>query len=335
MVSPFLGAGHAWVRRIKGIKTLSRKLLLWSYNYNCLIVGGNPLADPDQDPLSVTKVKMLRCPGPKFSHDFEQESYGKWMVFKDFRELNSTWCSIREKLRSGHLGAMGATCSTLKYNPLSSGAGPTTTGTIFVFTDSKKKMHIGMKLIKLPVVQQTIKFKTQEATQTMKNKHCRVPTNQPVASNTLFWNDGHPSEERNPRCSHMKRPQYNSSQDEWKINVVSGARQYKSETTHGKWVISSNFNISSKIHISRLWHTWKPKIEKGHIPAIKMVCPGPKDVAKIHVYTSEELMNEVGYEIIHSVQEDITYFIEVGGRSRRNDHVTLHWNAGKPDYDKA
>ena len=57
-------------------------------------------------------------------------------------------------------------------------------------------------------------------------------------------------------------------------------------------------------------------------------------MAKIHVYTSEELMDEVGKSIIPYIEKDITYYIEVGGKSRRNDNKTLYWNAGKPDYKK-
>ncbi len=293
----------------------------------------NPDANPDQDPLNVTEVNELICPGHSYSTDFLKVSYGQWMVFKDFSELSDTWRDLREVVRSGSLGATGAKCSTLRYNPLRGGAGPTTIMKIAIYTKEDDVMDVGMNLIRLPCVQQITKYKTLSATLAGQYKYTNTPGTQSVTSYTLYWNEGNPSSERAPRCFQKKTSfNYDSSRDLWKINVVDGASQYASEKVNGHWNVTSNFDITSPLNISKLWHTWKPKIEGGDIPAVKMECPGPKNVAKIHVFTSEEHMDAVGKSLISLLQSDFTYY---NISRRRNSNKTLYWNAGKPDYKKA
>ena len=301
----------------------------------------NPHTDPDRDPLEVTEVEELICPGCSPSANFSKESYGKWIVFKDFSELSDTWRALRQSVRSGYLSkAIGAKCSTLRYNPLRAGAGPTTIGKISIFTSESDAMDVGMQLIKLPSVQQVIKYKTQSATHAMKYRYTG-PSNQPVSIGTLYWNEGKPSSERARRCFQKRPRDYDPLKDQWKINVVTGASQYASAKVHGKWTVPSNFDKGSNYNISKLWHAMKPKVEGGDIPAVKMVCPGPRRVSKVHVFTSEENMDVVGRSILSWLKDNgytddsITYYIEIGGRSRRNDHKTLYWNVGKPDYVKA
>ena len=244
------------------------------------------------------------------------------MVFKDFSELSDVWCDLLEVVRSGLLGATGARCSTLRYNPQHYGAGPITVGKISIYTKEDDVMDVGMKLIWLPCVQQMIKYKTQSATLAGQSLHL-VPVNQSVSSDTLYWNGGKPSRERDHRCFHKYTSKYDSSKDQWKINVVDGASQYASEKVNGYWNVSSNFDETSALNISKLWHIWKPQIESGDIPAVKMECPGPKKEPNIHVFTSEEHMDAVGKSLISLLQSDITH-------SKSNK--TLYWNAGKPDY---
>ncbi len=120
-------------------------------------------------------------------------------------------------------------------------------------------MDVGMKLIRLPCVQQMTKYKTQYATLDLKFRHL-VPSNQPVASDTLYWNEGKPSPERDPRRFQNKNSsKYDSSRDLWKINVVDGASQYASEKVNGYWNVSSNFDETSEFNITILRHTRKPK----------------------------------------------------------------------------
>ncbi len=53
-------------------------------------------------------------------------------------DLKDTWQVIKEEMKLGNLGVIGAKCSTLKYNPLHHGAGPKTIGRISVFTQEEK-----------------------------------------------------------------------------------------------------------------------------------------------------------------------------------------------------
>lgn len=91
-------------------------------------------------------------------------AHGKWLIFRNLEDINDTWCVVREGVISGHLGAVAAKCSTLRYDPLCHGAGPKTTGRISVFTNEDDYIEVGMKLIHLNVVQHDIKYKTVAAT---------------------------------------------------------------------------------------------------------------------------------------------------------------------------
>ena len=274
----------------------------------------------------------MSCPGHSYSTDFYKQSYGQWIVLKPFYILTRTWNALKEVVRSGFLGATGARCSTLRYNPLRRGAGPTTVGRIAIFTKEDDIMDVGMKLIKLSCVKQVIKYRIRSATLAMQYSYT-TPGNQSIANDTLYWNQRKPSSERGPKCIQKKISfSYDSSKDRWKINVVDNFTFWDDiMQIHGKWIISSNFDKTSELNISKLWYTWKPQIEGGDIPAVKMECPGPKKVAKIHVFTSEKHMDEVGKSLIALVKSDITYYTG----TRRNNHKTLYWNAGEPDYKKA
>ena len=49
------------------------------------------------------------------------------MIFRNFEDLDKTWHIIRDEVASGHLGATGANCNTIMYDPVRVGAGPKTT----------------------------------------------------------------------------------------------------------------------------------------------------------------------------------------------------------------
>ncbi len=288
----------------------------------------DPRTDPDQDPLTVTDVYDLICPRqfPDPTGDFRDISHGKWMIFKQFKDLNKTWQVIREEVRSGRLGATGAKCSTLKYDPCESGTGPTTMGRISVFTRKDDLMDIGMKLIKLPVVQHDIKYKAQGY-----KEYVHTKKDGRVASVTLYWNIGRPSTHLNkgvPR-SNIKR-KYDRDGDIWKINIVSGASHYNAAEVHGKWVIVSTYKKELETNISKLWYTLKPLIEKGEIPAICMECPHSDrwrdDPPKIYVFTSKDMMSSVGEKLFALPKEDIMYIANKEGKS------TFHWNSGEPSF---
>ena len=257
------------------------------------------------------------------------------MLFRNFEDLNATWCIVRGEVISGRLGANGALCNTLMYNPLFCGAGPKTTGRITVFTNEDDVMEVGMKLIKLSVVQHDIQYKTQEDTRAGKFAH--TAPGEKIAKLTLYWNSGNPSAEltgcKCPAKVRDDKHSYDPSTDRWKINVVNGAPHYSSDCIHGKWVITTNYDPSSKVNIKELWHNFKPNIEEGEIPAIMMECPAPKkQQPEIHIFTSKGNMTKVGESLIYLLKRDITYM--VGGGSFRNDLKTLYWNDGNPGYER-
>lgn len=291
-------------------------------------------SDPDQDPLSVTQTDVIRCPAPSYSViTFETEAYGKWLFFRNFEDISDTWHAIREAIRSNYLGATGAMCNTLMYNPLNSGAGPSTTGRVMVFTKEENLMEVGMKLIRLPVIQHDIKYKTQEDTRARKLSF--MESRERITVLTLYWNNGSPSTKlRGPRCNPKCRNDkyaYDPSSDRWKINIVNGLP----EQVHGKWILTSNYDAKSDMNITKLWHTLKHRVEGGKIPAIMMECPPSKEKGsppQIHVITSKENMTKVGERLIYLVRKDITYV--VGGGTFRNDLKIMYWNHGKPGYER-
>ena len=297
-------------------------------------------SDPDQDPLMVIDTDVLRCPGPSYtSINFEIESYGKWLFFRNFEDINGTWCAVREAVRSNYLGATGAMCNTLRYNPLNSGAGPSTTGRVMVFTKEENLMEVGMKLIRLPVIQHDIKYKTQEDTKA--RKLAFMDSKERITVLTLFWNNGSPSRRLlgtycNPKCRNDKYA-YDPSSDKWKINIVNGSPQYTSDTqhVHGKWIVKSDYDAKSEKNITKLWHALRPRVKEGDIPAIKMECPASKhkgDPPEIYIFTSKTNMTEVGKSIISLLRSDIVFV--VGGGTFRRDFKTLYWNRGEPGYDR-
>ena len=278
-----------------------------------------------------TTRDYLVCPGPSSKFRFYDESYGKWMIFRNFEDLYDSWYSIQAALRSGRLQATGIMCSTLKYNPLFGGAGPKTVGVVTVYTKENDTMEVGLQLIKLPVVQHDIQYKTQKASKAMIYEHT-TPKDQKLAECTLYWNNGNPSSEltgtKCPSKDRNDRHSYDPASDRWKINIVLGAPHYMSDRPHGKWVLVSNYNKSSEVNVYNLWHTLKPRVEKGRIPAIQMECPAQKlgELPQIHIYTSEFYMNEVGEKVIPAVKSDITYELN------RKSFKILCWNHGNPCY---
>ena len=108
-------------------------------------------------PTSVTDGYWLYVDGPQE----ESKVYGKWLVFgnKKNGQLDSLWCKIYPLVVSGELGAKGVKSSTGKESPTASNPN---TGVICVYTSRESADAVGMKLVH--VVQQTIKYKPDEAT---------------------------------------------------------------------------------------------------------------------------------------------------------------------------
>ena len=207
------------------------------------------------NPLEVTNKLHVR------SYRTEKfPGYGKWLIFRNLEDLEETWRELIDEVASGRLKVVGMKCSTLYYNPLRTGAGPRTTGTISVHTSEDDYIEVGMELARL--TQHDIKYKRNE--NTIKGMFAHLPgTAKRITSLTIFWNDGEPyvSESVQPRTGTKKCPapcrddrhHYDPEKDIWKINIVEGQIQ---EHFHGKWILVSNYDSDSDINITRMWHTY-------------------------------------------------------------------------------
>ena len=83
-------------------------------------------------------------PGRK-SKDISEMSFGKWMIFRSFANIDETWHKVRIEVESGALidSVLGASSSTLHYNPTMGGPGPCTSGVICVHTTEANTDKVG------------------------------------------------------------------------------------------------------------------------------------------------------------------------------------------------
>ena len=136
------------------------------------------------DPTTVTDDHWVRVEPPSAPSD--QKTLGKWLIFKQFEELDETWHMIRKAVESGKLDSTGAKCSTAKPDP-SSYPTDSNIGVICVYTSEETMDEVGFDLVKM--VKQDIRYKTDEATRQGKYR-AKGYTN--VSRQTIYWNDGDP-----------------------------------------------------------------------------------------------------------------------------------------------
>ena len=115
---------------------------------------------------------------------WRKETLGKWMVFKHKTTIDETWKQIRQAVQSGELGATGAKVSTRKPGP---NQNDPNMHVICVYTSREEMDEVGLKLIHLPLVRQTIRYKTDEAT--LAGKYACHGDGK-VTCRILYWNDG-------------------------------------------------------------------------------------------------------------------------------------------------
>ena len=264
--------------------------------------------------------------------------HGRWFIFRNFEDLNATWCVVRDEVMSGRLGAIGASCSTLWYNPLGNGAGPCTTGRIAVYTNEEDYVEVGKRMIKLKVIQHDIQYKTLEATKGGEYSHV-INSTRPISTKTIYWNKGRVFVSKSakpppPRgilpcpAKIRNRYQYNPETDLWKINIVNGLL---SGPVHGKWIIKSNSDPKSEVNINELWHRLKGMIENKELPVIRMECPSKpnkESPPEIHITTTKAHMTAIGESLQDIVKYDIDYFIS--GSQEKN---TLSWSEKQSKYN--
>ena len=112
------------------------------------------------------------------------ETYGKWLVFKHVSVIDKNWDIVRKAVASGELGAIGCTVSTRKKSHKSN---DDDMHVILVYTTKEDMDEVGMRLI--PLVRQTIRYKTDEAT--LSNLYTCHGDGK-VTCRTLDWNNGRP-----------------------------------------------------------------------------------------------------------------------------------------------
>ena len=234
-------------------------------------------------------------------------TYGKWLVFKHFDELNVTWRKIIDAKRMGDLeGCTALKTSTKVYRPGSYGPGPCITGVIDVFTTKEQVESVGRSLSSL--VRQDILYKTEKAT--LDRVYSSGADNKPVTQHKMFYNGGRPTLTFERGCMQTYRGYNPGREDIWHLNVVCSPHYPESVLHYGKWVLT----ITRK-EATGVWHILKNKIESKKYGVLKMVCPkGDKESPFFHVYTTAEEWQEVGETLLDLLERDITYEFEEAQR---------------------
>ena len=272
-------------------------------------------------------------PGRK-SKDISEMSFGKWMIFRSFADIDETWHKVRIEVESGALidSVLGASCTTLLYNPTMGGPGPCTSGVMCVHTTEDNADSVGHALI--TIAQHDIKYKTEEAS--AKREYSWTGENKSVCLKTIFWNNGNPSFVLQGELCYGPRT-YNIK-DQWHVNHVTAPEAIMSSSSvYGRWVIEELY-----IRLTGLWHCLKELIEEGELGPVEMVCPSkrnrkdPNENPVFFVYTACDNKERVGLLLATIVEKDIRY--ELSRRSYRQSYskpVYNHriiWDEDEPVY---
>ncbi len=271
-------------------------------------------ADEDRiDPVDTDEYMWIAIKNPAAERALTD---GKWLVFRDFDEINEPWLNVIHALKRGELqGCLHAKCSTKMYRPTKSGPGPCTTAVIYIYTSQEDYIKVGLELC--TIVKQDVHYKTEAATEA--GKYDFKGNLKTTDIKTIYYNNGEPKIDSNVPCP----GQCYNREDEWHLNIVEHPEYAKLKHTrfHGKWEVP--FKIED---LDMEWHSMKEKIGKREINVLKMVCPAnrlKKDIPIFHFYTSKENWRGVGDYLIDKYKRDIKYIPE----------VIFSWNEGKPSLD--
>ena len=263
------------------------------------------------NPSEVTETCRLMVISPKRQEGVR--SYGKWMIFRPFTQLDETWHMIRKEVESGVLSVSvtRACCTTLYYNPSEGGPGQSTRGVIIVYTSESNAERAGVELIRL--VKHDIKYKTNRATG--EGRYAWKGGGGSVCEKTLYWNGGEPSTSKDQMC---RGPLRMSIQDRWYINRVFAPDFLMSnKTVYGRWVIELEYE-----DLTDLWHNLKEEIEDGKLGPVEMVCPpklneyDQKEKPVFMIYTACENKESVGVAVAFVVKTDMRYELSRKAYSR-------------------
>jgi len=221
--------------------------------------------------------------------------HGKWMVFKNFDQLNNAWQKIIHAKQEGELeGCIYLKTSTKVYRPGSYGPGPCTTGVIEVYTTVDEMIEVGEKLCL--IVEHDIQFKTEKATKD--NIYAGNKWDKKVTAAIMVYNDGKPR--TSDRWTNLGYDRKRA--DIWHLNVVQSPHYSEGEREHGKWVVPI-----TKKEATGVWHILRREIEKGN-GVMRMECPkGDKEFFDFHIYATKENKNRVGDRLLLKLERDLTF----------------------------
>lgn len=276
---------------------------------------------------------LFAFPPGKKHKDIGELSFGKWMIFRPFTEIDDTWHKVRREVESGELVelVLGTICTTMHYNPTMGGPGPCTTAVICVHTMRDNLERVGHSLI--AIAQHDIKYKTEEASE--KREYSWTGEKKSVCLKTLYWNNGSPSLNLLDKVCYGPR----TFKDVWHLNHVTAPETTMlSSRVYGRWVIEESY-----INLTGLWYCLKELIEEGELGPVEMVCPpkmkknDPNENPVFLVYTACENKERVGLTLAVIVEKDLTY--ELSRESYRRSHYEpvynhrIVWDEDEPLYE--
>ncbi len=138
------------------------------------------------NPTSVTDRSWVYVRAPSVATS-DCSTFGKWLVFKPKNLLDEAWHRVRSAVQEGKFGdeCTGAKCSTSLRNPTESDSSQ---GVFMVYTTKEGVDEVGLMLVHM--VQQVIRYKTDEATRMGKYAH---KGDKKVTLKAIYWNNGNPS----------------------------------------------------------------------------------------------------------------------------------------------
>ena len=131
--------------------------------------------------------------------------------------------------------------------------------------------------------------------------------------------------------------------DHYWVSVNAPHKITSSGETFGKWLVFKQLE-----ELDETWHMIRKAVESGELGALCAKCstaepdpsshPMDSSEGVIRVYTSEETMDEVGFKLVHMVEQDIRYktdeatlkdmYIATG--YKKVTIKTIFWNHGQP-----
>lgn len=196
-----------------------------------------------------------------------KETFGKWLVFRNYTELDSVWQLIKEHVFNGDLGAKAAKCSTMlktetRFDDI--------TGVICVYTAKEDIDQVGLKLIRL-VGDEKLHYKTDAAS--LRNVY-RIYGAPKTTYKTLLWNNGDP--------------------------------KFIFDNRYGKWFIKCTRHDNLDSMWQRIRQAAEDGV-LGDVYSVQVFRSSADNVSNISVGTTEEDVEKVGDNLITIVKRDIHF----------------------------